>query len=400
MALRLANRWRRSTHEQGAVVSDRRDEQVVGPARPAGDERRRRGSGGKDREVLGFRRVVGALHGAVGVGSRRPVGAELVDDPSKQRGPEVGRVQERLDGRQRVDAGVGERLDDDELFDGGAVDLADLAHQEVDQIFVRQHDRELVDRNVLTAFEDVDSDDVGAERPDARRDEPECAGSVGKPNPNSESNRGITLHVRHTMAMTVREGVSSTLRVGVFGGTFDPPHTGHVAIAAQAVHSLSLDRLVVTVAGDPYRKRGAVVASATDRLALARLAFADLERAEVDDREIRRDGPTYTVDTIEELRAEHDAEILLILGADAAASLPSWHRASELADLVTVALMARHGETLDAVDGFRCVKFDVVRVDVSSSQLRDRVARAEPIDGLVPAAVIHELRKRRLYTGR
>lgn len=188
--------------------------------------------------------------------------------------------------------------------------------------------------------------------------------------------------------------------MGIFGGTFDPPHTGHVVIAATTVHALGLDRLLVPVAGDPYRKRDAVEAPAADRLALARAAFADLDRVVVDDREIRRGGATYTIDTVEAVAAEvPDAELFVVVGADAAAQVPTWHRAADLARAVTLAVVARDGEAAPEVPGFAVVKIDIVRVDVSSSMIRDRVARAEPIAGLVPPAVIHEVRERRLYTG-
>lgn len=194
-------------------------------------------------------------------------------------------------------------------------------------------------------------------------------------------------------------------RLGIFGGTFDPPHTGHVVIAAESRAALDLDRLIVVVANDPWQKNDAVSASAADRLALARAAFGGLDGVEVSDLEIRRGGPTYTIDTVEALRGAAD-ELVLILGADAAQRLPSWHRAADLARLVTVAVVARDGDVaapggfVDGVDGFRWVKIDVTRVDVSSSEIRERVARDEPVDGLVPPAVIHELRARRLYTSR
>jgi nicotinate-nucleotide adenylyltransferase len=185
-------------------------------------------------------------------------------------------------------------------------------------------------------------------------------------------------------------------RIGIFGGTFDPPHTGHVVIAAQSVSALNLDRLIVAVANDPWQKRD-VAATATDRLALAAIAFDGVERVEVSDIEIRRGGPTYTVDTVEALLSPGD-ELFVIIGADAARQLPTWHRAAALAELVTIVVVARDGDDIDPISGFRSIKVDVSRVDVASSEVRERVARGEPIDGLVPRGVIHELRARRLYT--
>ncbi len=193
---------------------------------------------------------------------------------------------------------------------------------------------------------------------------------------------------------------SAPRRLGLFGGTFDPPHVGHVMIAAQCVHSLALDRLHVNVANDPYQKRDAVVASAGDRLALAAAAFAGMDRIVVDDREMRRGGPSYTVDTVESLLAEEPgAELTVIVGADAAAGLSGWHRSSDLADLAVIGVVGREGEGPITIDGFRCVKVDVIRVDVASSEIRRRVANDEPIGGMVPPEVVRELRERRLYTG-
>ncbi len=189
-------------------------------------------------------------------------------------------------------------------------------------------------------------------------------------------------------------------RVGIFGGTFDPPHNGHVMIAAQSVYSLELDRLHVTVANDPYSKRDAVGASPADRFALAVAAFAHLDRVVVDERELLRGGPSYTIDTVESLLGEDpDAKIVVIVGADAAAGLPHWQRADDLARLAEVAVVDRSGDDRPPIDGFRCVKIDLIRVDVASSEIRRRVAHHEPIDGLVPPAVVRELRERRLYTG-
>ncbi|HEY5010669.1 MAG TPA: adenylyltransferase/cytidyltransferase family protein, partial [Acidimicrobiales bacterium] len=114
-------------------------------------------------------------------------------------------------------------------------------------------------------------------------------------------------------------------RIGLFGGTFDPPHFGHVAALEAAAASGRFDLIEVTVAGDPYHKRlVGDVDSANVRLAMARAAFSDLDLVEVSDREIRRDGPSYTIDTVRELLRECDA-VDLIVGADLAEQLNSWH---------------------------------------------------------------------------
>lgn len=109
---------------------------------------------------------------------------------------------------------------------------------------------------------------------------------------------------------------------GLFGGTFDPPHLGHVAAARAAIDALALDELVVTVARDPQRKDAPPVASAELRGEMARAAFQGVDRVVVSDLELRRDGPTYTIDTVEALLAEEDGALTLVVGADAAAALP------------------------------------------------------------------------------
>ena len=132
-------------------------------------------------------------------------------------------------------------------------------------------------------------------------------------------------------------------RIGLFGGTFDPPHFGHVAALEAAVASGRYDLIEVTVAGDPYRKRlEGDVDSAGVRLAMARAAFCDLDLVEVSDREIRRDGPSYTIDTVRELLGECDA-VDLIVGADLAEQLNGWHEADALRTLVRVGVVPRPG---------------------------------------------------------
>ena len=139
--------------------------------------------------------------------------------------------------------------------------------------------------------------------------------------------------------------MSSGGRIGVFGGTFDPPHIGHLAVAVEVRHALALDRVLMVVANDPWQKRGArVLTPAADRLEMVRAAVEDLDGIEADDREIRRGGPSYTVDTVEELLGEQpQAEVFVVVGADAAAGLRTWERADELAALVTVVVVRRPG---------------------------------------------------------
>lgn len=191
-------------------------------------------------------------------------------------------------------------------------------------------------------------------------------------------------------------------RVGVLGGTFDPVHVAHLVAALAARHALDLDRVVLVVAGDPWQKRGAVVASAADRLAMTRAAVDGLDEAdgrngiEVSALEVERSGPTYTIDTLRAFSAA-DRELFLIVGSDVAARLDTWHRADEVRTAATLVVVSRENATSVSGPG-SLVHLPIPRLDVSSTELRTRVANGEPIDGLVPAGAVRVIRERRLYT--
>ena len=123
------------------------------------------------------------------------------------------------------------------------------------------------------------------------------------------------------------------MRLGALGGTFDPPHLGHLLLAEQAREQLQLDKVLFIPAGDPWRKAGREIAPAAQRLAMTRLAIEGNAAFEVDGREIARDGPTYTVETLAELRAELGAgdELVFIVGQDALADLPNWRNPGGIA---------------------------------------------------------------------
>jgi nicotinate-nucleotide adenylyltransferase len=188
-------------------------------------------------------------------------------------------------------------------------------------------------------------------------------------------------------------------RVGVFGGTFDPVHVAHLAAAVAARHQLGLARVLLVVAGDPWQKRGAVIAPADARLEMVEAAIERVEGLETSRLEIDRAGLTYTIDTIEQLRAP-DRELFLIVGADVAAQLHTWHRADELRALVTLAIVGRgsDGAPGDHPAGWRCTHVDLPRLDVSSTDLRRRVGAGEPVEFLVPMPAVRVLRARGLYT--
>jgi len=190
-------------------------------------------------------------------------------------------------------------------------------------------------------------------------------------------------------------------RIGILGGTFDPPHVGHLAAARAVLDALALDRLLLVVANDPWQKSGARrVTPAEDRFALTAALATEIPRAEASRLEIDRGGPSYSVDTVEEVLAATPApvDLFLVVGADLAAELNSWHRPDDLKRLVTVAVVSRPAAAAPVVPpGWRVVRVDGPQVDVSSSEVRERLAGGRPVVGLVPPAVIHCIERRDLY---
>jgi nicotinate-nucleotide adenylyltransferase len=188
-------------------------------------------------------------------------------------------------------------------------------------------------------------------------------------------------------------------RIGIMGGTFDPVHVGHVVAAVTVRHALELDRLLVVVAGDQWQKRGRVVASAADRLDLVRAAAEDLDAIEASSIEIDRGRPSFTHETLEEL-TRPDRELFLVLGADAARNTGTWvavERCQELANLVVVSRAGDPGEPADP-GGWRWCSVTIPWLDVSSTDIRARLAGGWPVDGLVPPGAVSLIRARGLYT--
>jgi nicotinate-nucleotide adenylyltransferase len=175
-------------------------------------------------------------------------------------------------------------------------------------------------------------------------------------------------------------------RLGLFGGTFDPPHLGHVAALSAAAATGRFDRLVVTVAGIPYRK-GDGVLTATARLAMAHAAFDELPLVTVSDIELRRAGPSYTIDTVRELLEEADA-VDLIVGADLATELDGWHEAEALRELVEVGVVPRPGSAMSAPGGWRAYQIAMDPVDLSSTYVRELAPGTDDLRNFLPASVI------------
>lgn len=187
-------------------------------------------------------------------------------------------------------------------------------------------------------------------------------------------------------------------RLGILGGTFDPVHIGHVVAAVDVRAALGLDRVLMVPAGDPWQKRGQVVATPAQRFAMAERACEGLAGIEVSRLELDHGGPSVTADTLERLQSA-DRDLFLLLGADAVANMPTWRRLEETRDLAAIAVVERAGEHAEPPGpGWRFDHVTIPRLDVSSSEIRRRVAAGLPIDGLTPRSVVDFIRVEGLYT--
>ena len=188
-------------------------------------------------------------------------------------------------------------------------------------------------------------------------------------------------------------------RIGLFGGTFDPPHIGHLVTSMRVAEVLDLDVVLMVVANEPWQKVGSrQITPAGVRLDMVRAAVDGVDLLEASDLEIRRGGETYTVDTLAALRdASPDDDLVLILGSDAAAGLDTWDRPQELRALCRLAVVERPGSAIEVPTGFR---WDAVRVpllEVSSTEIRQRVADGRSIRFLVPEGAVSLVEQHRLY---
>jgi nicotinate-nucleotide adenylyltransferase len=190
----------------------------------------------------------------------------------------------------------------------------------------------------------------------------------------------------------------------VFGGAFDPPHQGHAVLAQTAIAQLQLDELRVFPTGDAWHKTRPLSAAA-HRVAMARLAFATQPRVVVDARETLRTGPTYTVDTLEELAREYPgAELFLIIGEDQARALPTWHRWESILDFAIICVAARADST--GADGpFESlstqipglIRLKMPPMPVSATEIRHKIALGQAIAPLVFDSVARYIEQHHLY---
>jgi nicotinate-nucleotide adenylyltransferase len=190
-------------------------------------------------------------------------------------------------------------------------------------------------------------------------------------------------------------------RIGVMGGTFDPIHHGHLVAASEVAHIFSLDEVVFVPTGEPWQKEGRRVSAAEDRYLMTVIATASNPRFSVSRIDIDRPGPTYTIDTLRDLRAEHgpQTDLFFITGADALSQMMSWQQADELFRLAHFVGCTRPGHRLTdhglPEDGVSLV--EIPALAISSTGCRKRVADGEPIWYLVPDGIVQYIAKRHLY---
>jgi nicotinate-nucleotide adenylyltransferase len=190
------------------------------------------------------------------------------------------------------------------------------------------------------------------------------------------------------------------VRLGIFGGTFDPVHVGHLVAATRVREVLGLDRVLMVVANQPWQKTGArSVTPAEDRFRVVAAAVAEVPGLEASRIEIDHGGPSYTADTVAEL-LESDPGMVpyVIVGTDVAAGLGTWKRVDELRELVTLVVVERGGVAAEVdVAGWRVERVRIPALDISSSELRERLARGRSVDFLIPAPAIRCIRQLNLY---
>lgn len=201
-------------------------------------------------------------------------------------------------------------------------------------------------------------------------------------------------HDEHLSAFPILQDV-----YGILGGTFDPPHIAHLAAAHAAYEQMGLDHVRLLPAREPWQKFDRGVTSPKHRLAMARLAAAEADYLVVDQSEMQRRGPTYTIDTLESL----EGDPVLILGSDSAIGIPSWHRADELLSMVELAVVPRRTVSFDAVTaaiGDSYTPISMPTLDLSATEIRDHVRAGWSPGFLVPQSVLFYIEANDLYVKR
>jgi nicotinate-nucleotide adenylyltransferase len=202
------------------------------------------------------------------------------------------------------------------------------------------------------------------------------------------------------------------MKLGVLGGTFDPPHIGHLILAEEARLALDLEQVLFVPAGAPWRKAGQELSPREDRLAMVRLAVGDDPDFAVSTLEIEWEGPSYTAETLAALRDQFglETEFFFIMGADSLADFPHWHQPERILELARLAVAERPEREDEGVGGIlaedlaramreRVVWLPMPRIDISATAVRDRVRRGLSVRYWVPPAVEEYIRKHGLYAG-
>jgi nicotinate-nucleotide adenylyltransferase len=196
-------------------------------------------------------------------------------------------------------------------------------------------------------------------------------------------------------------------RLGIFGGSFDPPHKAHISLASCAIEQLQLDRLLVIPTGDAWHKTRHLTL-APHRLAMTRLAFADMPKAAVDSREIDRHGPTYTFDTLEEITQEFpQAKLFLCVGGDQAKNFTTWHRWKDILNRVTLVVAFRPEDktAVHAVDHAQwhnglphgAIRLEMPNLAVSATDIRLQLTQSDTFPSALPKGVCEYIRQHSLY---
>lgn len=191
------------------------------------------------------------------------------------------------------------------------------------------------------------------------------------------------------------------MKIALFGGSFDPPHLGHLAFAKFALEALSPDRLLWLPAGRQWQKPDQVMAAGVHRVAMIKRLIDGEPRFQLDERELHRRGPSFTADTLREFKTQDpDAELMFLIGQDQYARLPTWYRAEVVAELATLVVVPRGGEAVVTPPGMprhRLQVLDLPDLPISSTAVREALARGDDISPLVGADVAGYIASHRLY---